>query len=131
MKYLYILILTLFISTGQKTPLGKFHCIFGYDHYNLTLKKDSTFEQKNGSCTWTYLAKGRWKVKADTIQLIAEKVYDVHGGRRKELITDTCSFLYRLYKTMNEVVIKQDTLGILKKSDGQVYCTRFKLVKEK
>jgi hypothetical protein len=128
LKYLFILLLALLMSPTKKVPLGKFRCIFGYDHYYLTLKKDSTFEQKNGSCTWNYTAKGKWKVNADTIKLIAEKIY-TYGYKRKEPV-DTSSYLYRYYKAMSEVVIKEDTLELLNKSHGKVYQIH-ELVREK
>ena len=111
-KYTVLLFLSIIFVNDTKVPLGRFACRRGYDHYNIELRKDSTFVQRNGSCTWAYIAKGKWKLHSDTLTLVPSKIYTNNGDGRKELV-DTSSYLYDYFYKMNRYVIDADTLKLL------------------
>lgn len=114
MKYLSFLIILFLTSTEEKAPLGEFYSSNKYDHYKLVLKKNNQFTQQNGSCTWSYLASGKWSANGDTISLIPEKLYNVHGNGRKNLV-DTGSYNYDLFYQYNKCfIISQDTIGLFR-----------------
>jgi hypothetical protein len=92
---------------------GRYEYKLKYDRGYLILKKDGRFEQRNSSCTWNFIAKGRWAQKGDTIILRAGKMYSISGLRGRQLEMDTTKYPYPYFQRRNRYVLKYDTLYML------------------
>lgn len=108
---LVILLFICLVSYSQTTFFGKY-TYSQEQRGRLTLKKDSTFEQFNGNCTWNYLATGKWTIISDTLILAANKLYFVSGNGNKTL-KDTSDYHYKTFYTMNKYIVNYDTLQLL------------------
>jgi hypothetical protein len=118
MKYLSTIAILLLLSTEENIPSGQFYSSNGFDHYTLNLKKNHQFIQQNGSCDWSYQAKGTWSTNGDTIHLVADEIYDLHGSRRKKLV-NTKSYSYDLFQRYNKcLIISYDTIGLFRTDEN-------------
>ncbi len=109
-KYIIILLTIIFTKADKNIRPGKFKFFNGFEHFNLTLSDNKTFIQENGGCDWHYFAKGNWSTKSDTIQLTADKLYNVSIDGKKTLAdkNSTSAKFYRHYRQL--LIINQDTL---------------------
>jgi hypothetical protein len=104
-----------------KVPTGKFSNTKSYDRYEIKIKPDHTFQQKVGSCLWTYVAVGTWTTKQDTMILTGDKIRDAHGVRNKKF-QDTSSYLFRFFKHYDKLLITNtDTITQLFKFHDTIF----------
>lgn len=104
-KFLLIFLSWFLLSNYTSIAPGEFYGRNGRSYFRLTIKKDSTFEQVNTSCTWQYCAKGKWRVRLDTIILEGTKFYSINSRGKKKLQKNVKPYQNRYFNFYNQCII--------------------------
>lgn len=122
-KFLLIFLSWFLLSNYNSIAPGEFYGRNGRSYFRLTIKTDSTFEQENTSCTWRYYAKGKWRVKSDTMILEGTKLYSINSRGKKKLQKNVKPYQDRLFNFYNRcIILGNDSLMQLANSrSGAIY----------